>query len=252
MNLLAGLRDHPRWFFVACMAAGAVVSRLPFLAEPNGNIAVLPYLITWFACGIGAGLLVPDRPWRWGVAMAVGQPIASIAVDPELAVVAPVLIVLLPVVATPIVLGAYLGRFVSPGRTTIPATHVTSIPGAISSRLFLLFAAGLAASVIPVFFVPTASSALLIVWIGTAAAVAATAVAWARSGILGGTGIGVGCVMAGFITAVIFDTATGGPNHHMLPFEILSVTIASFIPAASLAFLTRCVVQRAGARPQRV
>lgn len=29
--------------FAGCIAFGAVVSRLPFLTEPNGNMAVLPH-----------------------------------------------------------------------------------------------------------------------------------------------------------------------------------------------------------------
>jgi len=142
MSLLTSLREHQRWFFVGCMVVGAAGSRLPFLSESNGNMAVVPYLATWLACGFAAGLLVPDRPWRWGVAMAVGQPIAGIAFNPEMALVALVTIPLIPVVATPIVIGAYLGRLASPGKVAIPIEPIVSGPAAVSSRLFLLFGIG--------------------------------------------------------------------------------------------------------------
>jgi hypothetical protein len=125
---------------------------------------------------------------------------------------------------------------------TTPATPIRSTSTAISSRLFLLFAVGLVTSAIPVFFVPKASPFLLIVWVGTAASVAATSVAWARSGILKGTGIAIGVVIGAFMTAVIYDTSTGGPNHHMLPFEMLYVIVAASVPAALLALLTHWVV----------
>lgn len=41
------------------------------------------------------------------------------------------------------------------------------------------------------------------------------------------------------MTSVSYDSATGGPNHHMLPFELLSVIIATTVPALLLALLTR-------------
>ena len=122
------------------------MSTLPFLREPNGNIAVLPYLTTWCACGFLAGLLVPDRPWHWGLAMAIGQPIAHIVLDPKNGVWELVLIPLLPVVAAPIVAGAYLGRLVSPGPVTIPARPTRPIPSASSSQLLVLFAIGFVVS----------------------------------------------------------------------------------------------------------
>ena len=231
------------------MATGAAVSRLPFLTEPNGNMAALPYLMTWLACGFLAGLLVPNRPWRWGLAMAIGQPIAGIVLNPQMALLALVTVPLLPVVATPILIGAYLGRLVSPGRMTTPVAPIRSTPTAISSRLFLPFAVGLVISVIPVFVIPNASPFLLIVWAGTAAAVAATSVGWARCGILGGTGIAIGVVIGAFMTAVIYDTSTGGPNHHMLPFEVMYVIVATSVPAALLALMTRWLVGRVPVRP---
>jgi len=250
MILLSSLRNHQRWFLVGCIATGATVSRLPFLTEPNGNMAVVPYLTTWFGCGFLAGVLVPDRPWRWAVAMAIGQPIAGIILNPQMALVALVTIPLLSVVATPIVIGAYLGRLVSPGRMTIAAAPIRSSPAAISSRLLLLFAAGLVCSAIPVFFIPNASPLLLIVWVGTTGAVATASVAWARSGVLKGIGMAVGVVIAAFMTSVFYDTSTGGPNHHMLPFEMISVIVATAVPAALLALLTHWVVGRVPVPPK--
>jgi hypothetical protein len=249
MNLLSVLRHHRRWFFVACMAIGGAVSTLPFLREPNGNIEVLPYLTTWSACGFLAGLLVPDRPWHWGLAMAIGQPIAHIVLDPKNGVWELVLIPLLPVVAAPIVAGAYLGRLVSLGAVTIPDRPTRPIPSTSSSQLLVLFAVGFVVSVIPMFVVSTESSFLLIVWIGAAAAVAATSVAWARSGVLTGTGIAAGVVIAAFMTVVIYDTSTGGPNHHMLPFEVMYVIVATAVPAALVALLTHWLVRSVRPRP---
>jgi hypothetical protein len=120
--------------------------------------------------------------------------------------------------------------------------RLRSTQPALWFRLLLLFAVGLGASAIPVFFVPNGSPFLLIVWIGTAAAVAATSVAWARSGIVKGTGIAIGVVIGAFVTAVIYDTSTGGPNHNMLPFEMMYVIVATSVPAALLALLTHWVV----------
>jgi hypothetical protein len=96
MNLLSSLRERQRWFFVGCMVLGAAVPRLPFLSEPNGNMAVVPYFTSWFGCGFAAGLLVPDRPWRWGVAMVIGRPIAGFVFNPGMALVALVAIRLSP------------------------------------------------------------------------------------------------------------------------------------------------------------
>jgi hypothetical protein len=245
MNFISSLRDHQRWCFIGCMGVAAAVSRLPFLAEPNGNIAFGPYLTAWFACGFAAGWLVPDRPWRWGVAMAIAPPIVAIVLAPQMAFLALITIPLIPVVATPIVIGAYLGRLLSPGRTPIPTA-----PAARSPRLFLLFVLGLLVSSIPVFFVPKTSSDLLIVWIGTAAAIAATSVAWGRTGVLKGTGMAIGVVIGGFMTDVIYDTATGWPNHNMLPFELVYVIGVTSLPAASLALLTYWFIGRTRMRPQ--
>jgi hypothetical protein len=235
--------------FMGCMVLAAAVSRLPFLAEPNGNMAVVPYLATWLACGFVAGFLVPERPWRWGIAMAIGPPIAGMAFNPQMAFLVLVMIPLIPVVATPIVMGAYMGRFVSPGRTAMTTAPPTlSTPAPISSRLFVVFAVGLVASAIPVFFLPKSSYALFMVWIGTASAVAATSVAWASSGIIKRTAIAICMVMGAFMTAVMYDTATGGPNHYMLPFEMLYVIVVTSVPAASLALLTHGVVRRVRVR----
>jgi hypothetical protein len=242
MNLSLPLREPSRRMFVCCMLLGAAVSRLPFLAEPNGNIAIVPYVSTWFGCGFVAGLLAPDRPWRWGLAMAMGAPIAGVLLNPRMALVALLLIPLIPVVATPIAIGAYLGRLVSPGRMVLPIPPLHSEPSGISSRLFLVFAIGFVASTIPVFLVPQASSTLLIVWILTAATVAATSVAWAKSGILKGTGSAIGMIIAAFMTSVVYDTTTGGPNHHMLPFEMWYVMIVTTVPASLFSLVTHWVV----------
>jgi hypothetical protein len=51
------------------------------------------------------------------------------------------------------------------------------------------------------------------------------------------------------MTAVIYDTATGGPNHNMLPFALLYVIILTLLPATSIALLTHWIVGRTGVRP---
>jgi hypothetical protein len=244
MSFLTSIRNHQRWFLVACMVVGGAVATLPFLSEPNGNLAVAPYLTTVVGCGFVAGFLQPERPWRWGVAMAIGQPIAGITFHPEMALVSLVTVPLIPLVATPSIIGAYLGRFVAPGKSAIPIVPIISRPAAISSRLVVLSGAGLLACAIPVFFVRQTSSALPFIWVGVAVAVAITSVAWARSGILQGTGIAIGVAIGGFITAVGYDTATGGSHHNLLPFEMLYVMVVTAVPAGLLALFTQWVVAR--------
>jgi hypothetical protein len=252
MHLFSRLRAHQRAFFVACTVLGGVVATLPFLAEPNGNMAVVPYLTTWFMCGVAAGVLVPERPWRWAFAMALGQPIALVVREPEMSLLVLVMIPLIPIMAVPMIAGAYMGTLLSPVRTTTtPAAVIPSaqFPG-VTSRLMMLSTGGLLIGAIPVSFVPRTSSALFILWIAVAAVLGVASVAWAGSGVWKATGITVGVAIAAFMTAVIYDTSMGGPNHNMLPFELWYVSIATFVSAASLAVVTRWIVGKSRVLPQ--
>ena len=239
--------EHPRSFFVVCIAFGAAASALPFIAEPNGNVAILPYLITWFACGSVAGLVVPDRPWRWAIAMAVGPSIAGVVRDPGMILLVLVTIPLIPIVATPIVIGAYAGKIISPFRVTAAAP--TEKGTGASSRLLVLFAAGGLVCAVSAFVVSQMTSALLVFWVGSGAAIAAAAVAWARSGVLWATGTAIAAVVAGFMAAVIHDTMSGASSHNLLPFELMYVMISAVVPASSAAWLTQWIVGRGRVLP---
>ena len=122
-RFLSALEAHPRWFFVGCMVAGAAVASLPFLHEPNGNMAVLPYLATWTLAGLIAGFLAPARPWRWALAMVLPLPILGTVLAPnpgDAVLLQLVTLPLLPVMAVPILVGAYCGRALSGARKSPP------------------------------------------------------------------------------------------------------------------------------------
>jgi hypothetical protein len=56
--------------------------------------------------------------------------------------------------------------------------------------------------------------------------------------------------MGAFMTAAIYDTSTGGPNHYVAPFEIIYVIIVTPVPAALAALFTHRLVGRVLVRPQ--
>src|SRR6266566_1128014 len=76
--LLQIVRARPKSFFLACAIAGFGVSRLPFLYEPNGNMAIGAFLGTWILLGLVVGMLAPERPWRWAVAMVIAAPLVNV------------------------------------------------------------------------------------------------------------------------------------------------------------------------------
>ena len=155
-------------------------------------------------------------------AMALGQPIALVVREPEMSLLVLVMIPLIPIMAVPMIAGAYMGTLLSPVRTTTtPAAVIPSaqFPG-VTSRLMMLSNGGLLIGAIPVSFVPRTSSALFILWIAVAAVPGVASVAWAGSGVWKATGIAVRVAIAAFMTAVIYDTSMGGPNHNMLPFKL--------------------------------
>jgi hypothetical protein len=174
--------------------------------------------------------------------MAIGQLTAALVRDPVVIPLALLTLLLIPQMAAPMVVGAYLGKLLSPVRmTTPPAAVVPSVRPANTSRLVMLFAAGLLVCAVPVFFV---SSGLVTLWIGVAAALGVASVAWAGSEPVHATGIAVGVVIAALMIVVAYDAMTGGPSHNMLPFDWWYLTIAAGPPAFLLALLTRWVVGR--------
>lgn len=115
-RILTAIRSHAGIFFVACMAVGIGISRIPFLYEPNGNVALAPYIGTWALIGFLAGMLLPNRPWRWAVAMVLPLPFLAVILDPhprEALFNELVTLPVLPFAAAPIVAGAYGGRAIA-------------------------------------------------------------------------------------------------------------------------------------------
>jgi len=231
------LRAHPRWFFFGCLVAGAAVSRLPFLYEPNGNLAIAPYLLTWALAGLVAGLLVPDRPWRWAVAMILAWPVFGISSAPTLleGLVAQIFMApLLPIFGVPIFAGAYIGRWATGAQRSKP---VQSRPPRNSTpfqwKLLLLAYVLCAAPVV----IPLGGE-IVIVWSAIVAIlsvlfVARLTVRPSRAVVLTVTG-----TVGAFVTLVVYDSLRGGPNHNLLPFELWIVLILTLLASGISAYLT--------------
>lgn len=237
------LRSHPGWFFVGCMVAGAAVSRLPFLYEPNGNLAVPSYLATWILTGLIAGALLPDRPWRWGVAMVLPLPILAVifAQNPsEALLMQAVTLPLLPLMAVPIIVGAYCGRALSGARKSPPLQTASGPSAALQVRLILL---SYILCTVPILFI--SSSSLLIVWAVAVAVSSALFVARFQIQPLRATSLAVAGVIGAFVTSVIYDSVRGGPDHNLLPFELWIVTILTTLVAGASALLASWLRKRA-------
>jgi hypothetical protein len=217
------------------MVAGTAVSRLPFLYEPNGNLAVPSYLATWILMGVIAGVLLPDRPWRWGAAMVLPLPILAVifAQNPSEALLMQVVTLpLLPLMAVPIIVGAYCGRALSGARKSPPLQTAPGPSAVLQVRLILL---AYILCTVPILFI--SSSSLLIVW---AVAVAVSSALFAvRFQIqpLRSTFLAVAGVIGAFVTSVIYDSVRGGPDHNLLPFELWAVTILTTLVAVTSASL---------------
>ena len=113
------LRSHPEWFFVGCMAAGAGVFGLLLPYMRAGSMGLSSSLWPLAVAGLVAGFLVPERPWRWGVAIVLPAPILGVVLAREMAFSIVVLVLLL-VMAVPVIGAAYCGRFLSGARKSPP------------------------------------------------------------------------------------------------------------------------------------
>ena len=219
------------------------MSRLPFLYEPNGNLAVLPYLVTWALTGLIAGALVPERPWRWGVAMVLPLPILGVilAQNPsEALLMQMVTLPLLPIMAVPIVAGAYCGRVLVGARKSPP---IPTTPGPSASQQIRLSFSLYILCTAPIFFLSGKnSSSLLAVWAVAAAVSSALFTVRFQLRPLRSTALVVAGVIGAYVTSVIYDSVRGGPSHNLLPFELWAVTILTLLAAgvsASLALWLR-------------
>lgn len=236
MRYIFLIRRHPSWFFAGCVVLGLGMSRLPFLAEPNGNLAVGPFVAVYVFAGLVAGALAPERPWRWGVAMVVAEPIVGSlheALQPSAALVALLLMPVMAIKALPIVAGAYAGRgfldqtSLSP---VVPASAPDRLPWKIR-REFL--ACWLVSSAAGLFLRdPWLSGAWVIC--GVAAASLLT-VSFALRPFRSATVAVIGALM-GFVVSLLRDAAFGGPSHNLLPFEVLLIGLVVFGTASVAAW----------------
>jgi len=237
------LRAHPRWFFFGCMVAGAAVSSLPYLYEPNGNLAIAPYLLTWALAGLVAGALLPDRPWRWAVAMILAWPAVGIASAPTLleGLVAQVFTApLLPIFGLPIFAGAYIGRWATGAQRSIPVQPrppKSSTP--FQWKLLLLTYVLCAAPVI----LPLGGE-IVIVWSVIVAVLSVFFVARLTVRPNRAVVLTVAGTVGAFVTLVIYDSLRGGPSHNLLPFELWIVLIPTLLVSAVSAYLTAWIRSR--------
>jgi hypothetical protein len=241
-RLRFALRAHPKWFFFGCMVFGAGVCRLPFLYEPNGNLAVLPYLATWVLVGFVAGILFPERPWRWGVAIVLGPPILGLILDPNRGdglLMQLVTLPLLLVMAVPIIAGAYCGRLVAKPQEQAPRPSAPNLP---SPKQAALFISAYLACIVPIFFLPSAD--LVYAW--TAVAAVFGILLTTRFGLrtLRTTVLAVSAVVAAFMTSVIYDSINGGANHNLLPFELWFIMVFAVTAAGASAFIGSRIQKR--------
>lgn len=239
---LSVLRSHPGWFFIGCMAVGTTVSRLPFLQEPNGNLAVLPYLGTWSLAGAIAGFLLPDRPWRWGLAMLLPLPVLAVIFAPnpgEALLMQVVTLPLLPLMAVPIIAGAYCGRALSGTQRPPPLPTAPGPSIALQLRLILW---SYAVCTAPSFFI--SGTSLLVVWAIAAAISSALFATRFQLQPLRSTAIAVASVVGAFVTSVIYDSMRGGPDHNLLPFELWAVIIVTVLAAGTSASLASWLWKR--------
>lgn len=221
---------------------GTAVSRLPFLYEPNGNLAVLPYLGTWSLAGAIAGFLLPDRPWRWGVAMLLPLPILAVIFAPkpsEALLMQVVTLPLLPLMAVPIIVGTYCGRALSGAQKSPPLPTASGPSVALQVRLILV---SYAVCTTAIFFI--SGSSLLAVWAVAVAASSALFAARFQLHPLRSTALAVASVVGAFVTSVIYDSVRGGPDHNLLPFELWAVIIVTILAAGASSSLASWLRRR--------
>jgi hypothetical protein len=220
--LLSSIRDRPGWFFVACIIISAGVWRLPFIVEPNGNMAMIPSLGTWMSLGLIAGFLMPERPWRWAVAMAIANVIEGLvrAIVGATDLFGVVLIVtFVPLMAAPIALAAYAGRLLAGNRR--PSADPVSARAARARAQEFLISTMLCAVVSLVIPYNWIAAALVAVTGVCAFVFAARRIVppWG-SGVLSASG-----AFAGFMIIVLIDMTIGWQPHNRLPFELWIVVL---------------------------
>jgi hypothetical protein len=242
-RLLSFIRTKPRGFFAACTLAGFGIWALPFLHEPNGNMAVAPALITFVSAGLVVGMLAPERPWRWAVAIVIAGPLSGLATtifEPSVGVFGSVgmLLLTLPLwlfIATPIAAGAYVGRFLfGYRRDALDQEPARMFRAQLTEFLLSTMLCGLAFIILPsLLMVALAAVTLICASLFTGGYQVSP---W-RSAALSVAG-----ALAAFATSDLYDQVRGGPNHHMLPFEVwfvLVVTVPAAITGAWFAYLIR-------------
>jgi hypothetical protein len=215
-----------------------VASQLPILSEPNGNLAVAPYLAVWLTLGGIAGALAPERPWRWAIAMALGNPIVGIirqGVSSDGLWFQIVTLPLLLVAAAPIAIGAYAGRRLSGNRgvATMPSSGPDGHPAVgLQVRQFLVCALGCAVAslVLP-------NSWRLAGWSAVAGVTSALFSSRFRVRPFRSSALSVGGAVAGFVVSVALDTVTGRASHNLLPFELWFVIVGAFVCSILAAWL---------------
>ena len=232
-------RAHQGWFFAVCVVVGIAAARLPFLFEPNGNLAVAPYLAVWLTLGGVAGALAPDRPWRWAVAFAFGNLIVGLIKGGLSTDGLRMQIVTLPLVlvaAAPFAIGAYAGRRLSgnPGVAAKPPSGTSGHPAVglqVTQFVVCALACAVASLVLP-------NAWRLLGWSVVAGLTSALFSSRFRVRPFRSTALSVGGAVAGFAVSVGLDAVTGRSKHDLLPFELWFViggTFGSSIMAAWLA-----------------
>jgi hypothetical protein len=236
MHYISSIRRHPSWFFAACVVIGLGMSRLPFLTEPNGNLVVGRFVATYLLAGLLAGALVPYRPWRWGVAMVVAEPVVGVfqqALSPAAVAMGFVLMPVMAIKALPIIAGAYVGRsLVLREQAVEKGTAPPHGAGTASVGIRPAFLACWAVS-------GAAGLGLRDPWLfgaWLASAVAFSAFLTLSTGLKPFRSAGVAIIgtFFGFVVSLVRDGVFGGPSHNLLPFEMLLVGLVAF-PAASVA-----------------
>ncbi len=220
------VRARPKLFFATCTGVALAAWPLPFMTEPNGNMALLPAAATWLSLGLVAGMLVPERPWRWALAMMLANPILGLVIGLYQlrffdALIMPLLTSpMLVLMATPIAAAAYVGRFLVVGRdpahqNEAPSRRTQTRAGLVSGALCAVALIG----------APSAWS------LGSLALATAICGLWfsAQSGISMWrmAGLCIAGALVGYVALVMYDSASGGSNHNLMPFELWLVLAVS-------------------------
>lgn len=225
------LSSH-QWVFAGLCAAGSAATWLLFsgvVVEPNGNVAMGPSVLILLTLGFIAGIIVPERPWRWAAAMVLPAPIIGFVhaiIGGKLVEDLAMVVVTLPIgflMGVPIAAAAYVGREVAMRFSTAgkPARAL-----GLGSTTFLVCAAlSAVAALAPPNSWKVVALALAVFVCGLYFGSKSRAFSWRTAMLCVGAG------QVGFMALVIVDSMRGGPNHNMLPFELIYIFVVTF-PAA--------------------